>query len=931
MANDKLPDVFLDESSVVLITGMAGFIGSELAMALHRVYAPKKIIGVDSMDDGFGNDQGRTAEELGVFDYKRQRLFHVLQTIGDRCHFYRVDFRPNIPEYQDRGEVPVLDHIFASHPDITHVVHLADPYGNPSLLEEGHDKTKLTTQAIPRKKEQIKAGMMEALLEQLRKAGKLHPKGSIPHFTYASSAHVYSHYNLETDDFAKNPNPPPFAEERPIVTPASIHGAAKLTDEILAKAYHETRGIYSAGLRFFEVYGPWSSPGTFLFDLAERAVRGGDFVTEEDLQILDTVTRDYVYIDDAVDAILAAMQFKPTTGNKDEPPPVVINVGTGKGTTVRTILQIMQRYLMSTVSSRLPPPSAVAAGKRKQSVSFASTQRTEELLGFKPQVTLEKGIFHLLAWHHDRAFPYGSLDEPTKNLPQHPMEKQGMVACSPFDVECLKGAPVFPCASECSHRHQCTKSFYDNVLGTTRAWTAPCEAVLYTVILDSDLTRIPSATVAVSTTSQSHVESDQGHCNLAFVSSNSPLVKNLQAQVEGMSGPLQHGFWSLVLVDVNEEENDYFLEFLPKLSPGLFFGGDTTKRIIYVDPDVIIESIPDLISEASMQPKYQADDDQKGGSSGDANKQGATAMLIGKGRQQSSRKGITPLREAIQDSAYRSVRIGVIDKMSPGDGFALPLDSSFIVHTLQSEDSRLFRCDVFGELIQWGVGTDQSAFEFILELHDMWSSVIVKKAGLEPWWVGEGVVTIPERPSFSHQIASSQTRRLLEALTDEGGAFASDAARKTGRGAQLVQVVGGGQGSAGNGVQETDAVDQKNPEGQDPRQPSANDESPNAKRDGIFGNDDHVAEPGPGDSVEVIAARNNEDRDDDAVVDDDANEEEDGDIHSRAEVQDKKRDVSAYDTWMGVLSSTSLQYFVRIVETGSEGGIGVVVLDDYDF
>ena len=208
-----VPIDYLDENSVVLITGIAGFVGSELALALHRVYSPKKIIGVDSMDNGFGQTQGRTAEELGVFDFKRQRLFHVLQTLGSRCHFYRVDFRPNIPDYQDRGEVPVLDHIFTSHPDITHVVHLADPYGLPSLLDEGDEKAKLKTQAVPRKKEQIKAGMMEALLEQLYKAGRLHPQGRVPHFTFASSGHVYDHYNDENDQ--ENLNPPPFTESKP--------------------------------------------------------------------------------------------------------------------------------------------------------------------------------------------------------------------------------------------------------------------------------------------------------------------------------------------------------------------------------------------------------------------------------------------------------------------------------------------------------------------------------------------------------------------------------------------------------------------------------------------------------------------------------------------------------------------------------------------
>lgn len=110
------PVDYLDESSVVLITGAAGFIGSELALALHRTYSPKKILCVDRM-----GDHPSTQQELALFEFQRQRAFHVMQTLGSRGRFYRVDFRPMIPEYFDMGEVPVLDHIFRENPDITHI------------------------------------------------------------------------------------------------------------------------------------------------------------------------------------------------------------------------------------------------------------------------------------------------------------------------------------------------------------------------------------------------------------------------------------------------------------------------------------------------------------------------------------------------------------------------------------------------------------------------------------------------------------------------------------------------------------------------------------------------------------------------------------------------------------------------------------------
>ena len=823
----------LDNSSVVLITGIAGFIGAELAIALHRVYSPKKIIGIDSMDDGFGLDHNRSAEELGVFDFKRQRLFHIFQTLKETCHFYRVDFRPNIPDYQDRGEVPVLRHVFAEHPDVTHVVHLADPYGAPLLLVDGPDEVVLTTQAVPRKKEQIKSGMMEAILEQLLKAGKLHPQGRIPHFTYASSSHVYNHFDTGHDA----PNPPPFLEGKPITTPSSIHGASKLLDEILAKTYHDTQGIYSVGLRMFDVYGPWGSPGSMFFDLSERAVRGGDFLSEVEECLLDTSIRDFIYVDDAVDALMAAMQFRPIIDehynqqmSTVSTPPVVINVGTGEGSTIRTIAHLLKKYLLNTVSSKIPPPNDSCLEKRR-SISYASTSRAKDLLGVEFKVSLEEGLLNLLSWHHDRAFPYGSVHQHNPSLPHHPLEFQGIVACSPLDAECLKGAPVFPCASECSHGNQCTPSFYDSTLETTRLWTKHCKAVLFTVNLDNELTRIPSATAEVSTTSHSHVVHDEGHCNLAFVSTTSLLVKSLQENSAAADSgiPLKHGFWTLVLVNVNEAEKlDFFLEFLPKVSPGLFF--PETKWIVYCEPNVIIDSIPNLLAEVAKQPLYQSNSeagqtvDKKRTTEG---KEGATAMLIGKGRKsQYFRKGRGSLQDAVQAASYRSVRISVIDEI-PGEGFAQSLDTSFLVHTLQSEDSRLFRCDIFGELLQWQVGTDQSAFEFVMELHDMWSSVIVKKAGLSPWWVDDEVVTIPEQNTLlENHIRGVSTRRLEESIQGQ-----TDNANSKVRSLEAYKAAG-------------------------------------IKRDANFGDGDDRLSGGRSshDGVEAIGSRSNQDKEDDGIA-----------------------------------------------------------------
>ena len=162
-------DPSLGPDSVVLITGAAGFVGSELALALRRVYRVRKLLLVDSL--GIESEAGSAyvpppsgghpgtkkvyerydEEGLSTFEIKRQRLFRVLQELTaadfydeededeeeesgeglrglDSMRLYRADMRPSIPEFFNIGEVPLLEGIFQSNPDITHVVHLAGEF-----------------------------------------------------------------------------------------------------------------------------------------------------------------------------------------------------------------------------------------------------------------------------------------------------------------------------------------------------------------------------------------------------------------------------------------------------------------------------------------------------------------------------------------------------------------------------------------------------------------------------------------------------------------------------------------------------------------------------------------------------------------------------------------------------------------------------------
>jgi len=885
----SLPADFLTNDSVVMITGASGFLGSELALALYRTYSPKRIILVDRMVD-----HPQTQEELALFEFQRQRSFHVLQTLKSTARFYRVDFSPMIPEYFDLGEVPVLDHIFREHPDITHVVHLADPYPHSAV------------QVVPREKEVPKAGMVEALMEQLAKHRR--ETGRLPHFCYASSFEVYP--------FAFNATvPQPLTETLPLSTPSSLRGASKMMDEMLAKLYYDTKGIYSVGLRFFSVYGPWGVPGSPLFEMAERAVTGDLATMDKDdntMRGFRESVHDFVYIDDAVDAVMAAMQFRPQVSTSSpatvaengeswhEPHPVIFNVATGHGHSLEDVAKIMQEFFPTDGDKQ----SHMHAGHgTKPTVSVGSTKRAESVLGYRPQVSMRDGIIKTLAWHYDRAFPYGGR----QNKKEHSNEKsdyiasQGIESCLPYDKECLRAAPVFPCASECSHEAQCTKSYFDEVIAWTQSLTSECETVLYTVDLDESLSIVPSAHLKLKTTSKSFLK---GNCNLAFVLEQSRLVQSLRNSYRmssfigsGQNKLLRNGAWILVPLNVpsntSEDLDSDVVKLLPKLSPGLFFGSNT-KRAIYVDSNILLDSIPNLLREAATQPYNEE-------------MEGATAMLIGRGTPKdyfsdedednmgTNQRALDSSSTLVQNSAYRMVRIAVADKLF-GDGFMELLDSRWMVHTLQSDDARLFRCDVLGEVVQWEVDSDRSALEFVLGLHDMWSRVIVKASGVSPWWIGDNVVTVPEQ----HIIR----RRLMEesGIDKENQQVTSDRTPTSDEDDNLETEARAINGKIVESSDDDEILEE-----------TSDEQNPDDSERGGF-----VLDAGAQQEVaadEEKRGESSDEHDDDELQ---AGEREGG--------EDLERDFSAYDTWMGILSSSSVKYFVRIVKSSE---VGVVSIDGH--
>jgi len=246
---------------------------------------------------------------------------------------------------------------------------------------------------------------------------------------------------------------------------------------------------------------------------------------------------------------------------------------------------------------------------------------------------------------------------------------------------------------------------------------------------------------------------------------------------------------------------------------------------------------------------------------------------------------------------------------------------------LQSDDSRLFRCDVFGEVVQWKVDSDRSALEFILGLHDMFSRVMMKQSlGIDPWWVGDGVKTVREGSSGKHyswyKRVSSNQRRLLE--TEAETTTKADQGR-----------------DVADGSENDEGDDEAGAAGDDPERASEQGNADGKAADVEINDDDeierveNVVDEGNavkgvfGGEVEhtdqEVRAVDSEKRGDSSDLEDEIAEEIGYDYEGDWSPL-SQRDYSAYDAWMGVLSAKAKRYFVRIVPSSE---VGVVSYEEY--
>ena len=314
----------------ILLTGAAGFIGFHTAAAL--LDRGKQVVGIDNLNAYYD------------VKLKHARLALLESRLGFSFHKLDVSNRDGIPA------------LFLRHPDISAVVHLAaqagvrhslvDPFAYITSNVEGH----------------------VVLLEAARKLPALN------HFVYASSSSVYG-LNERV----------PFAVSDRVDCPNSLYAATKRADELISHAYAHLYKVPQTGLRFFTVYGPWGRPDMAAYIFAKNIAAG------EPISVFNSgeMWRDFTYIDDVVQGVLAAIDRPPTGGMTHR----LYNLGNSRSEKLTDFIVEIERALNKRAIVRLEPIQ-----KGDVIRTYADIEDSRRDLGFEPKTAIEDGIPRFIDW-----------------------------------------------------------------------------------------------------------------------------------------------------------------------------------------------------------------------------------------------------------------------------------------------------------------------------------------------------------------------------------------------------------------------------------------------------------------------------------------------------------------------------------------------------
>lgn len=333
-------------NKTIFITGVAGFIGSNLAKRLLNAEKNIKVVGIDNMNDYY--EVALKESRLGELSEYDSFVF-VEGNIADKEMIQKMFdvFKPDI----------VVS--LAAQAGVRYSITNPDAYIESNLV-----------------------GFFN-ILESCRHSYDGGAQG-VENLVYASSSSVYGS-NRKT----------PFSTDDKVDNPVSLYAATKKSNELMAHAYSKLYGIPSTGLRFFTVYGPAGRPDMAYFEFANKMVKG------QKIQIYNygDMKRDFTYIDDIITGVINVMGETPKLTDEGVPYHVY-NIGNNKPESLIKFVDTLEKCLLEegiiskTVEREFLP---MQPGDVYQ--TCADVEELVQDFGFKPCTSLEVGLRNFAQWY----------------------------------------------------------------------------------------------------------------------------------------------------------------------------------------------------------------------------------------------------------------------------------------------------------------------------------------------------------------------------------------------------------------------------------------------------------------------------------------------------------------------------------------------------
>lgn len=326
---------------LVLITGVAGFIGSTLA---HRLLARgDTVVGIDNLNDYY---------DVRLKEARRDRLVES----GDRFTFLHQDF----------ADMAGLEKAL-SDVKIDRIVHLGAQAGVRYSIENPHAY--------------VQANLVGHLnmLEIARHRG-------VEHMVYASSSSVYGG-NTKL----------PFSVDDRVDHPLSLYAATKKADELMSETYAHLYRLPLTGLRFFTVYGPWGRPDMMMWIFTRKILAG------EPIPVFNhgDMFRDFTYIDDIVSGVVACLDNPPADDGREKAggstkPHALYNIGNHRSEPLMKVIGLLEQECGRKAEMEMLP---MQAGDVQR--TYADIDAIQRDLGYQPSTTIETGVPAFVRWYRE--------------------------------------------------------------------------------------------------------------------------------------------------------------------------------------------------------------------------------------------------------------------------------------------------------------------------------------------------------------------------------------------------------------------------------------------------------------------------------------------------------------------------------------------------